>query len=131
MKSKRKSELSPRQIQILPHILSSASYEEASRRAKISPKQIYSWLKEPLFIKELQHQRNQVFLESISQLKAAAQKAVKTLVLSLDDENPRIRLNAAEKILSKAFQGIEYYELENRLSVIEERINKALKEKDQ
>lgn len=39
------SELSKRQLQALPYLLSCPSYEEAAKATKISPKQIYEWLK--------------------------------------------------------------------------------------
>ena len=127
MKSKTAEKLSPRQLQVLPYLISCSTHEEASRQSGISAKQIYSWLKEPLFEKELNRQRNDVFSNAIRSLKAASQKAVLTLVDCLNDSNTKNRIAAADKILSHTFRGMELFELEERLSRTERLIAEALK----
>lgn len=122
-------ELSKRQLQALPYILSSPSYEEAARAAKISPKQIYEWLKDPSFQKELKKQRTNIFCDALTILKANTQKAIQTLISLLDDEDPRIRLLASEKILFNAFKGIEFLDLEERIGALESIAEKASKNK--
>lgn len=118
MESKENSDLSNRQLTVLPFILSSPSYEEAARRAEISPKQIYEWLKDPTFSAELKRQRKTVFGDALAFLTTGAQKACQTLLNLLDNEDPRIRLVAAEKILTNAFKG-KILELEDRLTELE------------
>ncbi len=120
MKSNENSKLSQRQIQVLPHLLHSPSYEEAARRAGITSKQIYSWLKQPEFQEELKKQRNSIFCDALGALKAGSQKAIQTILYLLDDKDPRIRLLAAEKILSNAFKGTELMDIEERLSALEQ-----------
>ncbi len=127
MKSNRKFQLSGRQLQVIPHILASPSYEEAARRAKITSKQIYEWLQDPQFKVELSRRRSETYNEALSSLKTATTRAVQTLTTLLSDEDPRVRLNAADKILVHTLKGIEYLGFEERLTDIESRVDRALK----
>lgn len=111
--------LSKRQVHALPYILGSPSYEEAGRQAKVSSKQIHEWLKDPSFRQELERQRSNVFFDSLSSLKTQTQKAIQVLAALLEDQDPRIRLSAAERVLSNAFKGTELLELEARISALE------------
>lgn len=119
MKSNENPKLSPRQLQVLPHLLQSPSLEEAARRSGITPKQIHSWLKHPEFQEELKKQRNTIFCSALAILKTGTQKAVLTLISLLDDEDPRIRLIASEKVLSNAFKGVEFLDFEDRIAALE------------
>ncbi len=125
MKSKKKLKLSPRQLQVIPHLLSSPSYEEAAKRSGISTKQIYVWLKNPFFQGEVKKNQNLIFSSALCSLKTATQKAVQTLIDCLANEDARVRLSAAEKILTNVFKGMELYEIEERLQMVEQRIEKA------
>jgi len=125
MKSNGNGRLSSRQLQVLPHLLSSPSCEEAARRSGISVKQIFIWLKNPDFQRELRANQGLIFARSISTLKAATQNAVQTLIACLADPDSRVRISAAEKILANAYKGMELSELEERLQAIETRIEKA------
>lgn len=126
MKGKKIQSLTPRQLQVLPHIIASPSYEEAARRANINPKQIYAWLKEAQFREELQRQRNATFYEALGILKTTALRAVQVLASALEEYDPRIRLAAADKILGNIYRGIELFEIEERLRVVEERVDKTI-----
>jgi hypothetical protein len=123
MKSNESQNLSPRQLQVLPHILASPTYEEAARRADISSKQIHEWLQEPGFRRELARRRTEAYHQALSSLKTAAIKAVDTLIDLLNQQDPRIKLHAADKILAHALKGVEYFGFEERLSKIEACIN--------
>jgi len=113
------SKLTKRQLTTLPHILAAPSYEEAAKRAEITPKQIYQWLKDPTFCAELKKQRNEVFFDALAFLKTGVQKASQTLLSLLSDEDPRIRLLASEKVLSNAFKSLELLEIEERIIGLE------------
>ncbi len=126
MKSEGKQPLSARQLQVIPHILASPSYEEAARRAKITAKQIYEWLQDPPFKAELLKRRNEAYNQALSVLKTSSTMAVATLTTLLSDSDPRIRLTAADKILVHALKGVEYLGFEDRLSEVESRIDLAL-----
>lgn len=128
MKSNEIGKLSARQLQVIPHILASPSYEEAARRAKITAKQIHEWLQDSLFKAELSKRRTESYNQALSSLKTSSIMAVATLTTLLNDEDPRVRLNAADKILAHALKGVEYLEFEERLNTIESRIDLALKQ---
>ena len=127
MKSEEKQQLSARQLQVIPHILASPSYEEAARRAKITAKQIHEWLQDPQFKAELLKRRNEAYIQALSILKASSTLAVTTLTNLLNDDDPRIRLSAADKILAHTLKGVEYLGFEDRLSEVESRVDIALK----
>ncbi len=124
MESNENEHLTPRQLQVIPYILSCASYEEAARQADISPKQIFEWLKDPVFKQELKSQRSTMFCNSLSYLKAGMQKAAETLISLLDNEDPRIKLQASEKVLSLSFKAAELYDIEERLVYVEALVKK-------
>ncbi len=113
------TQLSKRQFAALPHILSAPTYQEAARRAQISPKQIHEWMKDPTFCMELKKQRHRVFCEALTFLRIGSQRAVETLVELLDNEDSRIRLCAADKILMNAFKGAEMFEILERINDLE------------
>ena len=131
MKSNKKNNigLTRRQEQVLPLLLANPCIEEVAREAKISSKQIHEWMKDEFFKKAINMQRDEIFSLSIERLKGAASKAVTTLISLLEDENSRIRLSAADKILDHAFHGLEFLELEGKIIALEERIEKAVKDR--
>lgn len=126
MKGKELQHLTQRQLQVMPHILAASTYEEAARRANISSKQIYKWLQDALFRKELSKRRTEAYNQAIFILKTSSTKAVETLSSLLVDEDPRVRLSAADKILSHTLKGVEYLGFEERLSEVENRIGLAI-----
>lgn len=125
MKSSENQNLTPRQLQVIPHILASPTYEEAARRAEISSKQIHEWLQDPAFRKELSRRRTEAYSQALSTIQISCTKAVDTLNSLLNDLDPRVRLNAADKILTHAFRGMEYLSFEERLQDLECFIEKA------
>lgn len=127
MKSKENPPLTPRQLQVIPHILACSTYEQAAKLAKISPKQIHEWLLNSTFKRELSDRRREAYCHALFNLKTSSSKAVETLTSLLDDEDPRIRLTAADKILIHTLKGVEYLGFEERLSEVENEVNRALK----
>ena len=127
MKSNENQRLTPRQLQVIPHILACSTYEEAAKRAKITSKQIYEWLLNPTFKEELTSRRTEAYCHALSTLKTSSLKAVQTLISLLDNEDPRIRLSASDKVLAHTLKGVEYLGFEERLSEIESQVDRALK----
>ena len=119
-----KKNLSHRQMQVLPILLQYSTIEEAARQANISAKQIHEWMKDEIFRRELSSRRQQLFESSLETIKSATSRAVVTLISLLDDENPRIRLSSADKILSHAYQSHELLHLEEKIKSLEERFDK-------
>ncbi len=127
MKSKENPELTSRQLQVIPHILACPTYEAAAKKAKISTKQIHEWLLNPLFKNELAKKRTEAYCDALSSLKTSSSKAIEALTSLLENEDPRIRLHAADKVLSHTLKGIEYLGFEERLSHLESQVDKAIK----
>jgi hypothetical protein len=127
MESNENPKFTPRQMQVLPVLLTSPSIEEAARRSEISAKQIHEWMKDPEFYQTLKTMQHALFRDSLSCLKAGTQKAVHTLLALMDEDDPRIRLLASEKVISQTFKAVEILELEERVSKVEELIQKAQK----
>lgn len=126
MKSSKNQNLTHRQLQVIPHILASPTYEEAARRAQISSKQIHEWLQDPLFRKELSRRRTETYSQALSTIQISSIKAVETLTSLLNDQDPKVRLNAADKILTHALKGGEYLDFEERLCEMERYIDNVV-----
>jgi DNA-binding CsgD family transcriptional regulator len=124
MKSKinRTSSLTKRQEQVLPILLSSPSYEEAARQAKVSPKQIYEWLKNDLFKQELTKRRHEMFCEALALLKSSVMNATESLISLLNTSDERLKMQVADKLINNAFKSAELLDFEERISHIEKRI---------
>jgi len=114
--------LTKRQLQVLPFILSTSNYEKAARQAKISPKQIYEWLKDDNFKQELQKRQNEIFNHALGNLKSSVTKAIETLIHLLDSSDDRLRMHVADKIINNACKCIEFLDFEERLSLLENQI---------
>lgn len=65
---KSHAELTKRQLQVLPYLLSCPTYEEAARHAHVGVKQIYCWLKTSAFKTELDRRHNEIIEEAVSRV---------------------------------------------------------------
>ena len=124
-KSSHFPKLSKRQLSTLPHILSSPTYEEAARRANISSKQIYEWLKDPVFKSELEKQRNRIVQNAIDILRMNTIKAAEVLAELLSSSNETVKRRAVNDILNQVGKYIELQELESRIAILEEQIKRT------
>ncbi len=59
-KTEKKSKLTARQLKAIPHIVSSHTYTEGCKKAKINKTTLYKWLKEPEFKVEFDRQRDEI-----------------------------------------------------------------------
>jgi len=119
----KKFELSLRQKQVLPYVLTNNHIRTAAKKSGISEKQIYVWLQEPGFRAELDAKRDEMFSNSMKMLKASAEESVLVLQALLKSESERTRLTAAREVLGFAFRAQENLELEPRLARLEELAN--------
>ena len=122
MESNENISLTPRQMQVIPYILSSCSIEEAARRAEISPKQIYEWLKINDFKQELNNRRDEIFCEGLSFLKSSVSRASQTLVSLLDASDERLKMQVADKIINNACKAAELLDFEQRIAILEQKV---------
>ncbi len=81
--NKNKPALTSRQQAAIPHLVVAKSTKEGCKRARISRKTFYEWLKDPAFTQEVKVQREMVIAEALENLKGAMTTAVETLVTLL------------------------------------------------
>ena len=94
-----KKKLTERQLKAIPHIVSSPTYTEGCKKAKINRTTLYEWLKEPEFKAELDRQREEVAAEAFGVLSQGLTKAVEALVGLLDNKDDRLKRLVAKNII--------------------------------
>ena len=117
-------ELTNRQIKALPHLVSSATYTEGCKKAKVNKTTLYKWLRIPEFKAELDRQRDEVAAEAFGMLSQGLTKAVEALVGLLDNKDDRLKRLAAKDIIEHILKRKEIEDLEKRLKAIEDRVAK-------
>lgn len=110
----------------LPILATCPNYSEAARLIGVRPAQVYEWLKDPSFKAELDKLRSEITAkstdEAVSKLKNSMTKAVDTLVKLLDrDDCPTVQRAAANDILNHIQKFKELQELEERITLLEQR----------
>ena len=113
-------QLSFRQLRAIHVLISSATQEEACRRAQVSRETVNTWRKDPLFLEELERQRQVVFSEALGILKQTVSQAVITLRNLLSSENEAIRLRACVHCVLLGLKVKGEVELEDRVRSLEE-----------
>ncbi len=121
-KAKDKSALTERQLKAIPHIVSSPTYIEGCKTAKIDKTTLYKWLKQPEFKAELDRQRDEVTAEAFGVLSQGLTKAVETLVDLLDNKDNRLKRLAAKDVIDFIIRHKENEDLDRRLTEIEKRL---------
>ncbi len=121
-KTKDKSKLTERQLKAIPHIVSSPTYTEGCKKARINKTTLYKWLKEPEFKAELDRQRDEVAAEAFGILSQSLTKAVETLVGLLDNKDDRLKRLTAKDVIDFIIRHKENEDLEERLTEVEKRL---------
>jgi len=117
--------LTAKQGRAIPLIIDSASYTEAAQKAGISRKTLWQWLKDPQFAAELDRQRREVVSEAFGILSQSITKAVETLAKLLDSADERTKRLTANDIIGHILRHKEVDELENRITAIEQRLERT------
>ena len=120
-------ELTARQLKSIPFIVSSPTYTEGIRKAKLSRKTFYEWLKSPAFKEELDRRRDEIAAEAFGVLSQSLTKAVETLVGLLDNKDDRLKRLTAKDIIDFIIRHKEIEDLEKRLAAIEKRLESQKK----
>ena len=115
--------LSRKQQQAIAALLSHSTIEAAAKAIGITSVTMRRWLKSPQFQAEYRAARRQVVELAIARLQYITDTAVTTLTRNLKCGQPSIEVRAAMGILDRAIKAIEIFELEGRLTAVEERIN--------
>ena len=111
--------LTERQLKAIPFLISSSTYEEGRKRARIGKKTLYEWLKDPGFKAELKRRRNEIVKEAFDVLRDNITRAVRTLVGLLDTTRPETKRRVANDIINLTLKDKELQDIEKRLDNIE------------
>ena len=115
--------LTERQLKAIPHIVTAATYTESIKRAKISRKTFYEWMKIPTFKQELIRQREEIAKEAFGVLEQSLTKAVENLVGIIDTEDERLKRLACNDIIEHILKYREIQNLEKRLAQVETQLS--------
>jgi hypothetical protein len=119
--------LSPRQNRAIEALVSGASASVAASYAGVTPKQVYQWLKKPVFKQEIKDRNHEILESAVNHLTRAASDSVLLLQQAVRDPNQsmNIRIRAADMILTHLNSYKKLYELEDRLVQLELKITDA------
>lgn len=119
-----KKELTPRQLKTIAALLECDSIEAVARKLKMSKATIYNWLKLDHFKSKLDEERDGLFEQGLSVIKGSVGKAAAKLIELLDSKDEKSRRLAAKEVIAVALKIVEIRELEERLSKLEELVQK-------
>ncbi len=120
-----KDTITPKQRRAVEALVSTGSRREACRAAGIAPRTLYRWLKQSAFCEALGKAQEQALADLRSRLLALAGRAGDVLEASMRADDARLRLRAADTVLSRLLQVYEAVELTQRVEKLE-RIVEAL-----
>ena len=118
------AELAPTQRRFLAALLESRTIAEAIRKANVSERSAYRWLKDEAFRAALEEAEARVLDEALRRLLNLQSKALDGLEAVLSDPQARHsdKLRAIDTILSHALRLREAAELERRISELEQKL---------
>ena len=117
-----KLQLTDRQLKVIPIIVSSPTYTDGCKKARLNRATFYQWLKQPEFKAELDRQRNEIVEAAFGMIAANIEKAVSTLVGLLDTKDERVKRLTANDIIGHFLKHKELKDLEERIERIEEQL---------
>lgn len=120
--------LSAKQLKAVDALMQGMSCKEAGLAAGVSDSTVDTWLKLPNFKAAIAAAKSEAFREAARKLSFSSKIAVDTLVeVCGDKEFPgSVRVRAAESILSNAIKISEMADLQERISTLENSINRSL-----
>lgn len=103
-------------------LISEPTITKAYKKADISQKTAYAWLKDPNFNYHFKKLRSEFIKNTTAKLQANSLRAVDTLVSIMENENlsALARVQSAKTILEFAYKGTEIEEIQERLERLEE-----------
>jgi hypothetical protein len=117
-----KTKLANRQLKAIPIIVTSPTYSEGCKKAKVNRTTFYEWMKIPEFKAELDRQRDEIAAEAFGILSQSLTQAVETLVGLLDNKDDRLKRLAAKDVIDFIIRHKENEDLDKRLTEIEKRL---------
>jgi len=119
-----KSQLTERQLKIIPIIVTSPTYTDGCKKARLNRTTFYQWIKQPEFKAELERQRDEIAFEAFGVLTQSLTKAIETLTSLLDYKDDRLKRLTANDIIGHFLKHKEIKELEERIQQIEQYLEK-------
>ena len=116
------SQLTDRQLKAIPIIVSSPTYTEGCKKAKLNRTTFYEWIKQPEFKAELDKQRDEITTEAFGVLTQSLTKAVEALTGLLDNKDDRLKRLTAKDIIDFIIRHKENEDLDKRLKAVEKRL---------
>jgi phage terminase small subunit len=112
-------ELTHRQKAFIHIYLEAKTVEDACRSSKVAKGTVYNWMKDPLFQKELEHQREEILRRAFHRLNAYLDRAIITYVNLLASESEGVRMRTAEGIIDRILKFREQEGIIERIETIE------------
>jgi transposase-like protein len=102
-------------------LLSHKSVEEAARAVDLDPNTLLRWLQLPEFKAEYLKARREAVQQSVARMQQATGAAAITVLKLMTDTNvpAAVRLRAAECVFDQAIKGLEFEDIEARVSELE------------
>ncbi len=107
-------DLTQRQLMALPHLLRRGSLTVQARHAGIARATLYRWLQDENFRECLERLRKETLRFAQSEFQAMSYKAAAVIDEALEDDNLRIRLQAARIAMAEAHNAQYDQTLERR-----------------
>ena len=117
-------ELTAMQDKAITALLSYSSVEAAAKKTGVSDRTLHRWLKEPAFRQSYLAGRRLVMEHAVGCLQRASIGAVEALGRNLKCGVPGTEVRAAQVILEAGTKGVEMMEFEDRLTAIEQTLEK-------
>ena len=114
--------MTEKQKKAIPALITAPTYSTGAKKAGISRKTLYKWLKTPEFKQEFDRQRDEVAAEALGMLSQGLTKAVDTLVGLLDHKDDRLRRLTAKNVIEHFLKHKQNEELEKRIAAIEQKL---------
>ena len=114
--------LNYRQEAAVAACISSHTLAEASQACGVSLTTLKRWMALPEFQEALMQGSRDLLGRAISELLRATSRAAGVLVELLESEHEATRLKAALGILDRSMGAVEYFDIEQRLALVEEQL---------
>jgi AcrR family transcriptional regulator len=119
------AQLTPKQEEAILALLSNPTVEHAARAAKITPRTLYRYLKDPEFNAAYRQARWTAFGQCTARLQQASSAAVSALLKALVDPTTpaAVKVRAADSVLDHAVKALEVEDIAARLAELERAAN--------
>jgi hypothetical protein len=124
MQNKAPDSLTDRQKKALPFIVTSPTFTQGCKKAKVDRKTFYRWLDDPAFRSELERQQKVISDRALGMLAQNVTGAIERLAGLVNDKDKRLGRLASKDLLDYHIKFVEIQDIEKRLTAIEERLNK-------